>query len=80
LMLPAQPVDSVGYCEHAQPIGIVARQRKAQDGEVPCAQQSGIPFDCSTSDSFATPSLAAESNPHQTRSSIPCESSMIPSG
>jgi hypothetical protein len=45
-LLPAEPVDLVCDREHAQPIGILARQRKSQDGKMPRAQQPGVPLDC----------------------------------
>ena len=38
VVLPTEPVDLVRDGEHAELIGIVARQRKTQEGKVPCAQ------------------------------------------
>jgi hypothetical protein len=39
-----KPVDLRGSSEHAQPVGIIKRYRKTQDGEVPRPDHPGVPF------------------------------------
>jgi hypothetical protein len=41
----AEPVDFIGDCEHAEPVGIVQRQGEVQVCQMPGAESLGLPLD-----------------------------------